>query len=210
MVPAHVASEAACCWIRSVRDDGGELLAETRSYFEVVCVGLVFEFDGLVGSGGPFFVGEPGDEFPEASGVGFVGHPSTSSTQTPSAWEAISAEMRSSRPGSLGSRPSRSLTWSLSAMRVLAVSERQLMWFLMHPVGMWCFAASRRICRSRASPVEQETGAGSLLNLSSVSAVKSSQRAFLRLVNWRRGSFGGLENQSPNWIKIGRWSEFKV
>jgi len=85
-----------------------------------------------------------------------------------------------------------------------------VIWFRMHPVGMWCLAASSRIFLKRASPVEQETGVGSLLNFNSVSARKSFQRAFLRFVKVCSGSLGGFENQSPNCIRIGRWSEFRV
>ena len=73
MVPEHATLEAACCWVRAVRDDCGELLAETRGYFVVICVGLVLEFYRLIGGSGRFLVGEPGDEFPETSGICFVG-----------------------------------------------------------------------------------------------------------------------------------------
>ena len=71
--------------------------------------------------------------------------------------------------------------------------------------------ASRRIRRKTPSPVLQEDGASSKVKASSVSWRKASQRAFLKFVKVRCGGSGkSIENVLPSWIRMGRWSEFRV
>ena len=70
---------------------------------------------------------------------------------------------------------------------------------------MKCLAEVRRILRNWASPVLAEEGGSRREKASSVSRVKDSQSAFLRLVNEMRGTWGDSEEKiPPRWMSMGR------
>ena len=85
------------------------------------------------------------------------------------------------RIGILGSAGFVSRIESLSRMRAFADWGKERDLFLMKPEGTKCFEEVWRIFRKMASPWEQEEGIGSSLNKDSVSRVKDSQSAFLKL-----------------------------
>ena len=62
---------------------------------------------------------------------------------------------------------------------------------------MKCLAEVSRVLRNRISPVLAEEGSSSRAKASSVSRVKESQSAFLRLAKVMRGTWGEAAEKLP-------------
>ena len=103
-------------------------------------------------------------------------------------------------------------SWSRSRIRAIAGGESPGVKLGILPRGMCLLAARSRTRRRRASPDSHEVGSSPrLAHASSVSQVKPSQLALLKLVKVWRGRSGMLvEKTPPIRIMIGRWSELSV
>ena len=123
-------------------------------------------------------------------------------------WVSVREEISSLRIGILGSVGLDLRIESRSRIRALADLGKERDLFLMKPAGTKCFEEVWRILRKMASPWEQDEGEGRSLKRISVSRVKDSQSAFLKLWNVLNGQ-GGLVTSGRE-IRMGRWSDLRV